>query len=43
MVILLCLLGAVVFWWVIMPAARSSEKQSEAERNAEALDRLTKP
>lgn len=39
---LLCLVSAAVFFLVIMPAMNASGRQSEAERNAEALDRLTR-
>jgi hypothetical protein len=43
MEIIFCLIGMAVFWLVIMPAANISGRNAEAERNAEALDRLTKP
>lgn len=43
MEIALCLVGAAIFWLVVMPAIAVSGAHSEAERNAEALDRLTKP
>lgn len=33
---------AAVFFLVVMPAMNASGRQSEAERNAEALDRLTR-
>lgn len=39
---ILCLVGAAVFFLVVMPAMNVSGAQSEAERNAEALDRLTR-
>ena len=39
---LLCLAGVAIFFLVVMPAMNASGRQSEAERNAEALDRLTR-
>lgn len=39
---LLCLVSVAIFFLVIMPALNASGRQSEAERNAEALDRLTR-
>lgn len=39
---LLCLASVAVFFLVVMPAMNASGVQSEAERNAEALDRLTR-
>ncbi len=43
MIAIICIVGAAIFFFVIMPALNVSGTQSEAERKAEALDRLTKP
>jgi len=39
---ILCIVGAVVFFLVVMPAMNVAGSESEAERNAEALERLTR-
>lgn len=43
MEILFCIIGVAVFWLVVMPVLNVSGNHSEAERNAEAIDRLTRP
>lgn len=42
MEILFCIVGAAVFWLVIMPAMNISGAQSRQEEDDDAFDRLTK-